>query len=165
MHDFDSFRQTTRALALFGLLLGLVGCGETPQGAYQTIIHYGQTGQYDKIWDRIDKKSQGKLETALEMLAKMAALGAALGGKKDEAEEFANLKGKELFVRLCQKTPKVLEEFSAQEIKSVDRKGDRAQLTVLVNVNGKSHERHVTMVREDGLWKLSIDWELPKPGE
>ncbi len=143
------------------VLLGLVGagCGESPQAAYQTIVQYGQQGQYDKVWDRIDKKSQGKLETAMEFLAKMAAVGAALGGKKQEAEELAQLKGKELFVRLCEKMPNVLEAFAAQEIKSVQKEGDRARLTVVATIDGKTQERQITMIREDGLWKLSIDWD------
>jgi len=150
-------------MVLAGIALSCAGCGESPQAAYQTIVQYGQQGQYDKIWDRIDKKSQGKLETALEMLAKMAAFGAALGGKKQEAEELARLKGKDLFVRLCEKTPKIMEHFAAQEIKSVKKEGDRAQLTVVVTINGQIQERQITMVREDGIWKLSIDWEMPKP--
>jgi len=139
------------------------GCGESPQAAYQTIVQYGQQGQYDKIWDRIDKKSQGKLEIALEMLAQMAAFGAALGGKEQEAADLGRLKGKDLFIRLCETTPNVLEHFAAQEIKSIKKEGDRAQLTVVVTINGQIQERQITMVREDGLWKLSIDWELPKP--
>jgi hypothetical protein len=150
-----------------GALLGLLsaGCGESPQAAYLTIVQYGQKGEYDKIWDRIDKKSQGKLETALGMLAKVASLGAAVGGKKQEAEELSRLKGKELFVRLCQMSPKILEDFASQEIKSVKKEGDRAYLTVVASVQGKTQEREVTMIREDGLWKLSIDRELFKPGE
>jgi len=160
-----SIRPPALGLVILVVALGIscAGCGESPQAAYQTIVQYGQQGQYDKIWDRIDKKSQGKLETALEMLAKMAAFGAALGGKKQEAEELGRLKGKDLFVRLCEKTPKLLEHFAAQEIKSVKKEGDRAQLTVVVTSDGKTQERQVTMVREDGLWKLSIDWEMPQP--
>ncbi|MCS7305406.1 MAG: hypothetical protein NZ602_09915 [Thermoguttaceae bacterium] len=139
------------------------GCGESPQAAYQTIIQYGRQGQYEKIWDRIDKKSQGKLEVALKGLAAVAALGAALGGKKQEAEELGRLSPKELFVRLCEKSPQILEHFDASEIKSVQKEGDRARLTVVVSVKGQPQERQITMIREDGIWKLSIDWELPTP--
>lgn len=144
-----------------GVLLGLLsaGCGESPQAAYLTIVQHGQKGEYDKIWDRIDKKSQGKLETTMGMVAKVAALGAAIGGKKQQAEELGRLKGKDLFVRLCQMAPKILEDFASQEIKSVQKEGDRARLTVVVSIDGKNQEREVTMIREDGLWKLSFDWE------
>lgn len=161
-----SFRQPILWAGMLGamvLSIGLLGCGESPQAAYRTILQYQQTGQYDKIWDRIDKKSQGKLEQGLELMAKLAAFGAALGGQKQEAEELSQLKGKELFVRVCQKVPQLGKDFAAQEIKSVQQEGDRAQLTVVVSVDGKQQERQITMLREDGIWKLSIDWELPKP--
>lgn len=133
------------------------GCGESPQGAYETIVNYGENGQYDKIWDRIDKKSQGKLESVLETVAKFGAAGAAISGDKQKAEELANLKGKDLFVKLCSQSEQVRKDFVKQRVKSASADGDRATLTVLAEKDGKEQERTVVMVKEDGVWKLSID--------
>ncbi len=162
MVRFRAARQGQWVLFFLGgmLISFCIGCGESPQQAYETILHYGQNGEYDKIWDRIDKKSQGKLEQALEIFAKMGAAGAALTGDKQKAEELNNLKGKELFVKLCSVDSRILEKFAAQEIQSVKVEGDRATLNVVVTVDGKTQERQITMLREDGIWKLSIDQQF-----
>jgi len=140
------------AAAFFSVLL--TGCGETPQSAYEQIIQHGENGQFDKVWDRIDKKSQGKLEARLGDLAKLGAGLAALAGKRQEAEELKSLKGKGLFVKACETFEKAREKYMHRRVKSVKIEGDRATLTMLPTTGGTETEQTVTMIKEDGIWKL-----------
>jgi hypothetical protein len=135
----------------------LTGCAETPQSAYETIIKCGENRQYDRVWDRIDKKSQGKIEAGLGLAAKFAAVGAAIGGDKKKADELQSLKGKDLFVRMCEVSEKARTDFVNQKVKSVKAEGDRATLTVAATKDGKEQERTVVMIKEDGIWKMTVD--------
>lgn len=158
MHrDTHRSRRLLLALSASAICAAAAGCSETPQSAFETIVRYGETGQYAKVWDRIDKKSQGKLEPALELFAKLGAAGAAIAGDRQKAKELSELKGKDLFVRLCSESEEAREHFVKQRVKSAAVQGDRATLTVLAQKDGKEQERTVVMIKEDGIWKMSVD--------
>ena len=143
------------AAALF--LAIFAGCAETPQSAYEKIIEHGENGQFGKVWDRIDKKSQAKLEMGLELLAGLGAMGAAASGDTQKAEELKSLKGKDLFVKVCQEVDQARESYVKRRVKSVKTEGDRATLTVVATGGGGDKEETVHMVKEDGIWKLSME--------
>ena len=137
------------AAGLFSLLL--TGCGETPQSAYEKIIKHGENGQFDKVWDRIDKRSQGKMDGLMKLAAVGRALKAGVSGNKQEVEQLRGLQGKALFVKICQEVDKARDEFVKRSVKSVKTEGDRATLTVVATGGGGDKEETVYMVKEDGI--------------
>lgn len=137
------------------LLAFSAGCAETPQSAYEQIIKHGDAGQFDKVWDRIDKTSQGRIEGVMHLAAFGLGMKAGISGNKQEAEQLRNLAGKDLFVKICQEMPKAREDYAKRRVKSVKTEGDRATLTV-VATGGGDKEETVHMIKEDGIWKLSI---------
>ena len=78
-------------------------------------------------------------------------------GDKQKVEELKNLEGKELFVKICETTKEARQDFVEQRVKSMKIDGDRATLTVLAGKAGSEKERTVHMVKEDDIWKISME--------
>lgn len=141
------------AAALACLLL--VGCAETPQSSFEQLVKDAESGQYDKVWDRIDKRSQGRNEGKMKLAAAAIALKATLTGDRQKAEELKDLEGKALFVKILQSEEIARKGFVNQRVLSSEVSGDRA--TLRVKNTETEQERTVTMTREDGVWKLVVD--------
>ena len=147
------------ALAVFACCV-CCGCAETPQGAYTKIIGHGQKGEFDKVWDRIDSESQKQVDSWVEVFGGIAA---AFTRDPQKAEELRSLRGKELFVKLCESNEGIADRFRNRRVQSAEVEGDRATLVVLVGETGEAKHETVNMVREDGVWKLDFPPAIRTP--
>jgi hypothetical protein len=138
---------TAAAVFFLGRDKGLL-VSEGPVEAYERILKLSEAGHHEKAYDLIDKRSQGKLDVALKL-----ALGFAPVDAK-ERERIGKLNGRELYAAVMRIDPK--RRIGRSEVKSVTVNGDRATLETISTIDGKPHPETIHMVREDGVWKLSI---------
>lgn len=149
----------TVLLVVFGGLL-IAFSSESPEDAYREIVARADAGDWEYVWDRIDQKSQVRMEIALEMLANMAA---AFGGGDEELQE---LSGKELFLRMAKNNQDIRQQYTNRTVESSIVEGERATLTVWQeDQDGNKTKGTVKMIHEDGVWKISIDQEDVKSSD
>ncbi|MHB0960110.1 MAG: DUF4339 domain-containing protein [Pirellulaceae bacterium] len=126
---------------------------ESPQRAYRHIIARAEAGEWEEVWNRIDKKSQAKMEMTLHMMAGMEAVF------DKRKEELRLLTGKQLFLRIINNYEVIKSQYVNRTVDTVEVDGDHATLTVWVSKNG-SKERSkgtVHMIHEDGVWKVNME--------
>ena len=118
----------------------LIGCGESPDQGYTRVLEMSKRGDWGGVYDRLDKKSQGRLDVALEL-----------------ASDQRGPSGRALFVSMAPSQESLRRRFDPDvKVQTTKVDGDRA--TLLVRPNARAHhEQTVTLIKEDGLWKLSID--------
>ncbi len=166
--DHSSKRPPNQSLLLFGgiavvgvvviAVVAVLLLADTPDGAYRKIIQSGESGDFEYVWNRIDKKSQAKLEIWLEMLVGMAA---AFSDDERKVNEAKAMKGKELFLRMARDNPRLKQLYVHRTVKSCNAQGDQATLVVVASEGNRTVEETVTMVKEDGTWKLSMEDSQP----
>ncbi|MHB0958288.1 MAG: DUF4339 domain-containing protein [Pirellulaceae bacterium] len=127
---------------------------ETPRTAYRNIVAHAEAGEWEEVWNRIDRKSQAKIEVSLEMMAGMAAAFDA-----DDDGTLRSLSGKKLFLRIAANNENFRNQYLDREVDSVEIDGDHATLDVWVSeAGGKGRSKsQVAMLHEDGMWKLTME--------
>jgi hypothetical protein len=125
-----------------------------PEDAYQDIMRSAEAGDWGRVWDRVDRRSQEHLEVGM---AFMGALATA-----DDPEKAAKLKvlsRRERFVYLMSLDGEHRRWWlQPRAVRQVRREGDRATLTVVTTGPGEARTETVYMLREDGVWKLSFGY-------
>lgn len=147
------YRKTLPAVAAIALL-AFIGCAETPQAGYQKTVQAAKSGNYGAVWDRFDKRSQGQLETMMQLIRVPLVLKHSLAGDKAKADRITNAAGRELFVLLIEESPEMKQKIAdlTASVESATVDGDKATLTV--TNNGQTEQ--VKMVREDDQWKIVL---------
>lgn len=146
------------AAAVF-LLVGIVAViatmRESPTSAYDEITTHAKARRWNDVWDRIDKKSQGRLEVTLEMLA-----GFASAFNSEAGDEITALRGKEIFLRMVESREDLSSRFIAHNVESAAVDGNRAQLKISRRDGDTVTYDTANMIWEDGKWKLSFEeWQ------
>ena len=117
-------------LSLALLMLGLVGCGNSPSKTAKDFYYLIEKGKVNDAFSLFTKEGQG-------LMSSLAGGAAALSEvtKKIEAK-------------------KGIKEI---QVLSEDKKGDTAtvRLKILFN-NGEAEEDKSDLVKEDGKWKLAV---------
>jgi hypothetical protein len=122
------------------LLLPALGCGETPSEGYTRVLEMSKRGDWGGVYDRLDKKSQGRLDVALEI-----------------ASDERGPSGRALFVSMAPSQQELRRRFDPDvQVLTAKVDGDRATLLVRPNTRAH-HEQTVSLIKEDGVWKMSID--------
>lgn len=127
--------------ALAGLAAAaLVGCGESPSEGYTRVLEMSRRGDWGGVYDRLDKKSQGRLDVALEI-----------------ASDQKGPSGRALFVTMAPAQESLRRRFDP-DVQVVTAKDDGERATLVVRPFTRAHhEQTVTLIKEDGVWKLSMD--------
>lgn len=136
-------RRVAALLLLVGLV-GLAGCGETPESAYHTVGAAAERGDWGTVYDRMDHASQARLDAGMKMLAAFS---------KDRQAGSAS--GRDLFVRFAADHPTIRPDYRSAQVLRTEVDGDRATLTVSRIKDGKAVTETARMVREDGRWKIA----------
>lgn len=133
-------RPTLRGLFAGIAAVALVGCGETPSDGYARVLEMSKRGDWGGVYDRLDKKSQGRLDVALEI-----------------ASDERGTSGRALFVSMAPSQQELRRRFDP-DVKVLTAKEDGDRATLLVRPNTRAHhEQTVSLIKEDGVWKMSID--------
>jgi Domain of unknown function (DUF4878) len=137
-------RQAAAPLLLVGLV-GLAGCGETPESVYHTVGAAAERGDWGTVYDRMDHTSQARLDAAVKMLA-------AFSKDRDAAKSAS---GRELLIKFAADHPTIRPDYRSAKVLKTEIDGDRATLTVSRVKDGKTVTETARMVREDGRWKIA----------
>lgn len=149
-----SFSTMWRLVPVAGLLLllavSVAACSSDPEAAYRDVAKAADAGDWGRVYDSFDKKSQGQVDATMMMLAGLASMG---GG---EAQE--NLEGKtgrDLFVAIVSSNDSVASDMQSGDFTVTEKsvEGDKATLTI---ARGDGEPATVAMVKEDGAWKVSL---------
>jgi len=119
----------------------------SPQAVYERVLGYVEKGQYDKIWDHLDKSSRDTVMTGARFLNMV---------KADQSEEDPSEQGRDLFVKGCETARSLGGEPQNHRVTSVSIDGDRATLKVVKGDDASGNEITVSMVKEDGAWKIPL---------
>ncbi len=158
------YSKQNQSLLWFGgiavVLLAIAGTAfllwsETPEVAYQRIIKCGEAGNFENVWNRIDRKTQTRVEMSLKGLVALVAKD--LSPDDPKVIEWKSLKGKDLFVRALKLNENIRQSFVHRTVKTCRTEGNRATLVVVAQMcsGGDTSEDTVYMLKEDGIWKLS----------
>jgi hypothetical protein len=112
------------------LMLGLVGCGDSPSKAAKDFYYLIEKGKVNDAFSLFTKEGQG-------LMSSLAGGAAALS---EETKKIEVKKG--------------IKEI---QVLSEEKKGDTAtvKLKIIYN-NGTSQEEKNDLIKEDGKWKLAI---------
>lgn len=122
----------------------------SPGKSLRQVQGYAAEGRWDLVYDRIDRRSQGKLDMGLELLA-----GFASAFDPTTRSQLSGVKGKELFVRICSRGDNVADRFAPAEI--ISWRFDSATEAHVIVRNADGKRNMVPMVLEDGIWKLTLE--------
>jgi hypothetical protein len=127
--------------------LAVSGCTSGPEAGYQKLTEAAEAGDWGQVYDLIDKKSQGQVDMAFRMLAGFATadVGTATAGKS----------GRDMFIAMLSNNDEAAAQYKAgdYEITGKEVDGEEATLTVR-RPDGTT--QIVQMLKEDGIWKLSV---------
>ncbi len=140
------------AAVVIALAALVLGCGEAPEAAYAKIAALAGRGDWGAVYDRIDKRSQGRLE---------ATLAREPWARPGEP-------GRELFAHAARLNDAIGDAIpEGHQIAGVETRGDEATLRLRPPGRGDegAGERVVHMLREDGAWKLVIEPPAPLPSQ
>jgi hypothetical protein len=140
------------AVLVLGSILLWFLLRDSPQNAYRNIVAKAEAGEWEAVWNRIDKKSQAKMEMGLQMMAGMAAAF-------NKNEDLRSLTGKQLFLRIVSNNENLKSQYVNRKVDSVEVDGDQATLKVWVSKEGSKERSKETvhMIHEDGIWKLTME--------
>jgi Domain of unknown function (DUF4878) len=152
----NAMTSNGRVVTVGAMLLAvtLAGCGESPEAAYRAVGAAAARGDWGAVYDRLDKKSQGRMDMGMKMLAGM---GAAFSKDKANVEAVKDANGRDLFIKFADEKPVVGQNYRSAKFLSTKVEGDRATLTVERIRDGKPARDTVHMIKEDGRWKITSD--------
>lgn len=143
---------------------------ESAEAVIKQFCADGNAGHYDRIWDRLDGKSQGFFSERAHMYA-----GDYNNQHRDTAKvrRLQTLPDKERFIAVCNDSGLRLgsapqdsaETFQGWRVESVREMGDTAEAFILKNAGtDKQETRKVAMRKIDRSWKLG-DRTIVKVGQ
>jgi hypothetical protein len=131
-----------RLAALFALVCALAACGESPAEGYAKITALAAKGDWAGVYDRVDKRSQGRLEASLRRFA----------SSPDEPP-------REVFARAARVEDHLAARFPTDyQVTATDAQDDEATLRLSVKrKDGEAGVETKHLVREDGIWKVTLE--------
>ncbi|MBC7689081.1 MAG: DUF4878 domain-containing protein [Aquabacterium sp.] len=131
-----------KIFAVAGLLIAFYSCNTSntgsPKGTVNSFIEASKTGNIEEIKKYITKSDAGMLEIGESFLAKLDPKGAQ--NMKDKMAQQFKEKTKDATI----------------EIKDEKIDGDNAIVNVAFAYKGHSETRPFSLVKEDGVWKVSL---------
>lgn len=127
----------------------LSACSPDPEATYRDVVKAAEDGEWGKVYDAYDKKSQGQVDAGMQVLSGLASLG---GGETQAT--FEGKQGRDLFIAVAEFSEPVAEAFKAGDFEVTDKtvKGDEATLEIK---RGDGEAATIRMLKEDGKWCLT----------
>jgi len=140
-------------LFLLALCFFFAGCTKmlSPSVAYSKIVENANKGNWEYVYDNIDRYSQGVVNTSLKIMSEMVS---SFKGEKGKEKQYAS--GKERFIAMCKTQEMLADNFKKDkpQIIKIDIRGQKAYLTI----KEKDKEQDtVVMYFEDNRWKMHIE--------
>jgi len=155
----------TGACVVLVLVFGawvLLGAGATtsPERAYAKISEAATSGDFEYVWDHIDKQSQGRMSLLMPLAAAFSDVSEEKRRElKQAAEQAGTPEGaKRLFVLVAAENREKFAQEWIGVVRSAKRDGDKAELQVALESGDK---KRIPMIWEDDVWKVQI----PFPSE
>lgn len=170
----DEPKKRSRLRALFSvrsiitLVLGIVVIGfaliialrESPTSAFERIQSNAAAGKWGFVWDRIENRSQTRLHESMRILLDRTVEAAALNEEPD-LDKYRGMKEfppRRLFVTLLEKHEHTRKLLDRRYVVDSESEGEGVRLQLSETADGPATES-VLMVKEAGVWKMSLDKE------
>ena len=123
-----------QAIIITGLMLMCVGCGESPESAYNRMVFNARTGNEAAFVKAFTPESA-------KLVSTMIALRRTYGGRiRDKAEAYSNI---------------VLEKVLSVEMSSARFEGKEHKVATLLVSDGRK-EQSIRMIKTDDGWKVDV---------
>jgi hypothetical protein len=169
----DEPKKPSRLLALLSvrtvitLVLSLVVIGfafvvltrESPASAFDRIQANAAGGKWGLVWDRIDNRSQTRLHESMRTLLDRTIEAATL--KEEDLEQYRPMKEyppRRLFATMLEKHDHTRKLLARRYVVDSESEGDGVRLQLSESPNTPATDS-VLMVKEAGVWKLSVEKE------
>jgi hypothetical protein len=155
--------RTILTLVLAVVVLGFAAViltRESPTSAFERIQANAAAGRWAGVWDRIDNRSQTRLHESMRVLLDRT-VEAAAAFEEPDLEKYRPMKEytpKRLFVTLLEKHEHTRKLLARRYVVDTESEGDNVRLHLAETADGPPTES-VLMVKEAGVWKLSLDKE------
>ncbi len=155
--------RTILTLVLAVVVLGfavVILARDTPASAFERIQANAAAGNWEAVWNRIDNRSQTRLHESMRTLLDRT-VEAATAFEEPDLEKYRPMKEytpKRLFVTLLQKHEHTRQLLARRYVVASESEGDGVRLHLAETADGAPTES-MLMVKEAGVWKMSLDQE------